>query len=186
MATNYWQGRRIRLRAMIPSDVSLFDAFDDDISRNVDAVYFPQSKQRFQNWFDAEIAKERNDDSFRWVAENLEDEPIGTIDTFDCNRRFGTFKYGLALVTQHQAKGYAREIIFLVLRYYFHELRYQKVTPHVYSFNQSSIKLHEKMGFKREGQLRNMVYSGGEFFDEIYYGMTSDEFDKLFTDHLSR
>ena len=43
-----------------------------------------------------------------------------------------------------------------------------------------SIKLHEKMGFKREGQLRNMVFSRGEFFDEIYYGMTRVEFDELF------
>jgi len=97
----------------MPSDVSLFDEFDDDLSRNVDAVYFPQSQQRFKNWFDSEMTKERNDNSFRWVAENSEGQPVGTIDTFECNQRFGTFKYGLALAPQHQAKGYAWEMISL-------------------------------------------------------------------------
>ncbi|QQE77294.1 GNAT family N-acetyltransferase [Alicyclobacillus sp. SO9] len=185
MTTNDWQGRIIRLRAMVPSDISLFETFDDDISRNVDVVYFPQSMQRLQNWFDEEMTKQRNDDSFRWVAENSEGQPVGTIDTFKCNRRFGTFKYGLAVSLQHQGKGYATEIILLVLRYYFHELRYQKVTPHVYSFNHPSLTLHEKLGFNREGQLRNMIYSHGKFFDEIYYGMTRDEFDRRFADETS-
>lgn len=184
--SSHWQGKKLRLRAMLPSDGPLFESFDDDISRQVDAVHFPQSQQRFQSWFDNELTRERDDNSFRWIAENLEGELVGTIDTFDCNRRFGTFKYGLALAPQHQAKGYAREMIFLVLRYYFHELRYQKVTPHVYSFNESSIKLHEGLGFKREGQLRNMVFSHGNFYDEIFYGMTRDEFDEMFADEMSR
>ena len=31
---------------------------------------------------------------------------------------------------------------------------------------------------------RDMVYSRGEFFDEIHYGMTRDEFDGLYADGL--
>jgi RimJ/RimL family protein N-acetyltransferase len=64
----------------------------------------------------------------------------------------------------------------LVLRYYFQELRYQKVTVRVYSFNDASIRLHEKLGFQLEGRLRRTVYTNGEYFDELIYGLTVEEF----------
>jgi RimJ/RimL family protein N-acetyltransferase len=76
--------------------------------------------------------------------------------------------------------GYASEMIIQVLKYYFMELGYQKVTPHVYSFNTSSIQLHEKLGFVKEGQLRSMVYTNGQYHDEIHYGMTKQEFIERF------
>jgi RimJ/RimL family protein N-acetyltransferase len=66
-----------------------------------------------------------------------------------------------------------------VLRYFFRELRYQKCTVLVYSFNQQSLRLHEKLGFRFEGRLRNMVYTNGSFYDEIYFGMTSSEYDTI-------
>lgn len=181
-----WEGPRIRLRAMVPEDFQLFESFeDDDIPRLVDRVHFPRTQEQRAAWFRGEMARERSDDGFRWVAETRDPEPVGTIDTFDCNPRFGTFKYGLAMAPPHQGRGYAAEMIFLVLRYYFHELRYQKVTPHVYSFNQRSLRLHETMGFVQEGRLRNMVYTRGEFHDEIYFGMTRGEFEHIFRDALA-
>ncbi|HEX5943871.1 MAG TPA: GNAT family protein, partial [Anaerolineales bacterium] len=66
-----------------------------------------------------------------------------------------------------------------VLRYYFRELRYQKVTIMIYSFNERSIRLHEKLGFKLEGRLRRMVYTNGTFYDELFFGMIIEEFDQI-------
>lgn len=74
----------------------------------------------------------------------------------------------------------------LFLRYYFMELGYQKVTANVYSFNESSLKLHERLGFIREGQLRNMIYCNGKYHDEIYLGMTKLEFEMKYQDFLLR
>ena len=39
---------------------------------------------------------------------------------------------------EHRRKGYAAEAIRLVLRYFFHERRYQKCNAEVYSFNEPS------------------------------------------------
>lgn len=36
------------------------------------------------------------------------------------------------------------------------------------------------MGFVVEERRRNTVYTGGKFYDEILYGLTRDEFIKLF------
>ncbi len=84
----------------------------------------------------------------------------GTINTHSCDPRHGTFGYGLAIAREHWRKGYASEAICLVLAYYFRELRYQKVTAHVYAFNEASIRLHEKLGFQLEGRLRRMIFTG--------------------------
>lgn len=66
----------------------------------------------------------------------------------------------------------------MVLKYYFEELRYQKVTVPVYGFNEASVALHERLGFVREGTLRRMVYTGGAYYDAHWYGLTKEEWEQ--------
>jgi len=65
------------------------------------------------------------------------------------------------------------------MRYYFQELRYQKVTVHIYSFAEPSVKLHESLGFQLEGRIRRAVFTNGQYFDELIYGLTKEEFAAL-------
>jgi RimJ/RimL family protein N-acetyltransferase len=175
MTLRYWEGERVTLRALKASDAALFRSFDDDVSRCLDGVHGPMSDAKFHSWFEQQ-QKARFDDSLRLIADDKEGVPVGTIDTFQCNRRHGTFKYGVAVAEEHRGLGYASEMIVMTIRYYFLELGYQKVTPHAFSFNEASIRLHEKLGFRLEGRLRSMMYTNGAFHDELHYGMTRDEF----------
>jgi len=45
-----------------------------------------------------------------------------------------------------------------------------------YAFNERSVKLHESPGFQHEGRPRRIIYTGGQFHDEIFMGMTREEF----------
>ncbi len=175
MSNHYWQGDLIQLRAIEDQDLTFFESLDDDVNRNMDMLHFPRTKQQIISWFEGQRQRMLGD-AFRLVAVNKDDVVVGTIDTFDCNRRHGTFKYGILISEAYRRLGYAQEMIRMVLLYYFYELGYQKVTPHIYSFNTASIKLHERMGFVKEGQLRNMLYTNGQHHDEIYYGMTKEEY----------
>jgi RimJ/RimL family protein N-acetyltransferase len=67
----------------------------------------------------------------------------------------------------------------LLLRFYFDELRYQKVNAGVYAFNEASLKLHAKLGMREEGRIRRAYFSGGEYHDELRFGMTAEEFREL-------
>lgn len=176
---NCWQGDKVRLRAMEPSDISLFESFDDEMLVNMEKLNFPRSKERVRKWFEKEMQARMNDE-FRFMAEDHDGNVIGTIETFQCHRRFRHFKYGLLVAKPYRGQGYASEMILLLLKYYFMELGYEKVTPHVYAFNEPSIALHDKLGFTREGRLRNMIYTNGQYHDEIYFGMTKDEFLQLY------
>jgi RimJ/RimL family protein N-acetyltransferase len=178
MHYNIWQGQRVRLRAIEPGDWEVFHANDADseAARLGYCIPLPRSAAASQTWAEGE-AKQAQSDNMRFAIETLDRELVGTINTTHCNPHTGTFGYGVAIFRPHWRKGYAREAILLVVRYYFHELRYQKVTTSVYDFNDASLALHQSLGFVQEGRLRRMGFTGGTYFDEIVVGMTREEFE---------
>jgi RimJ/RimL family protein N-acetyltransferase len=178
MTTNIWLGEKVRLRAMVPEDWRAFHKNDEDTesARLCYEIPFPRSEAGSMKWAESTAAATPRDDCYRFVIENLAGEVVGTINTFECNRRYGTFKYGLGIFRPHWRKGYASEAIRLLLRYYFEELHYQKVTVHVYDFNDASLQLHRKLGFQVEGRLRRMLYTGGHYHDEVLLGLIYEEF----------
>lgn len=176
--SNLWRGDKVRLRAVESGDWQTYHSSNDDTeaARHHSWIPFPRSAERMKKWAEELSLVDPKDDAFRWVIENDVGQVVGMINTLECDRRCGTFKYGLGIFREHRRKGYATEAIKLVLNYFFSELRYQKVTVHLYAFNESSIKLHEKLGFQHEGRLRRMIFTDGKYHDELLLGLTVEEF----------
>ena len=149
--SDYWQGERVLLRTVWPNDWERHFVMDRDteLSRGLDRVYFPQSPARVQNWARETSEKgENGTDEFQFeIALRETGESVGGMGTHHCDKRVGAFSYGLAVAPEHQRQGLGEEAIRLVLRYYFHELRYQKATIQIFAFNTPSVRLHEKLGF---------------------------------------
>ena len=174
-----WQGSLVRLRAVEPDDWAIFHAWDNDLefSRYTDEVLFPTSRERIKQWMADLAVTMPKDDEYRWMIEALDGEVVGTINSHTCKPRMGTFRYGIAIVREHRRKGYATEAIGLVLAYFFRELRYQKVNVEIYDFNEPSVRLHLRLGFREEGHLRRMYRTAGAYHDEVILGMTAEEFE---------
>jgi RimJ/RimL family protein N-acetyltransferase len=177
MAGSVWEGRLVRLRGVEPSDWEAFHEWDQDTetARASWRIWPPRSREGTRRFAANAALNGPEDDNYRYAVETLAGELVGTINTQRCDPHNGTFSYGVAIAAAQQRKGYASEAILLVLRYCFRELRYQKVTVNVYSFNEASIRLHERLGFTLEGRLRRMHYTNGQFYDELYFGMTAEE-----------
>ena len=178
---NIWQGERVRLRAVESSDWEAFHRNDED-SEEARLCYwipFPRSTDGSRKWVEESAHAAPVNDAFHWAIESSQGELVGSMNTMDTSSRNGTFSYGLAIFRPHWRKGYAAEAIRILLRYYFREMRYQKCTVRVYGFNEPSLKLHERLGFQVEGRLRRMIYTGGQFHDEIQLGITAEEFAAL-------
>lgn len=174
-----WQGKLIRLRAIEPGDWETYFAwnFDDGQTRPLYFIPPPQSREAVRRWTEQESTRPVTDDNIRFTIGRIEDDAVvGDVGVHDADPRVGTFSYGINIKREEQRKGYASEAVRLLLRYYFQERRYQKVTIKVYSFNEASMRLHESLCFQREGHLRRMVYTEGGFHDEVVYGMTVEEF----------
>lgn len=175
---NIFEGKRVRLRAGEPAEWGLFRDQDrqyPDAGRLLYEIHFPEPRYQAPAQPAGDI-KPQDGDNFAFTIETLGGDVAGAIHIHHCNLRCGTFMYGIAIFPEHQRKGYAFEAIWLALRYYFDERRYQKCTAEVYSFNEASARLHERLGFTLEGRLRRMVYTNGEFHDALFYGITDEEF----------
>lgn len=175
---NYWEGSLIRLRAVEPGDAEAHVRFNqsDDYGM-LDQLYPPASTARVESWAEAKAQEGFRDDAYSFQMEALDSgELVGGIATHNAIPRIGIVSYGLHVFAEHRGKGYASEAICLVLRYYFQERRYQKANVGVYAINEPSRRLHERLGFTLEGTIRRSVYTGGEYSDELRFGMTVEEF----------
>jgi RimJ/RimL family protein N-acetyltransferase len=183
MSYNFWEGEKVRIRAVEQKDAGTFfkwsSDYDHESDRCCDEIHFPGTYDAMVARVDSMSKREPNNDEFMWIIESKEGIAVGCINTFDCNKKVGIFKYGLGIVREHWGKGYAKDAIKIVLKYYFRELRYQKVTVYIYSFNERSMKLHESIGFQYEGRIRRSVFTNGNYYDEVLYGMTCEEFDDI-------
>lgn len=180
-----WAGQRIRLRAFTLADAAAYRAWDHDTdqARALWQIPWPRSLEGDERWAEQEAKRGADGDNIRLVIADADDQVIGDITTHDCDPRVGTFSYGISIVATHRGKGYATEALALLLRYMFRERRYQKATVSIYAFNTASIALHERLGFSREGQLRRMTFSRGEYHDQLIYGLLREEWGRSGISH---
>jgi RimJ/RimL family protein N-acetyltransferase len=178
MSESIWRGRLVRLRGVEPGDWGKHVEWDQDskLSRALAQLYFPRSVEGTRRWAEQAALQRADGDAYQFEIETLAGELVGSLATHDCDPRNGTFSYGVAVQADQQRRGYASEAIALALRYYFQELRYQKVTVRLYAFNEPSLRLHERLGFVSEGRLRRMIYTSGVHHDVCLYGMIAEEF----------
>lgn len=185
--TDIWRGRLVRLRGAEPSDWETHYNWDQESEtvRMLDHAQFPNSQARARRWAEETAARPLENDEFFFIIEALESgDEVGIINTHHCDPRVGSFSYGIGVIPERRRKGYASQAILLVARYYFQELRYQKLNVQVHDDNAASVALHERLGFTQEGRLRRNVYKAGRFHDMLCYGMTTEEFAARHPDWL--
>lgn len=77
---------------------------------------------------------------------------------------------------EYWSKGYGTKIMKQLLDWGFNGLNLNRLYLHVFSTNTRAINLYEKLGFKLEGQLREMLFQDGEYVDVLVYGMLRSEY----------
>lgn len=180
---NLWYGKRIQLKPIDENKLFQYlnskDYYDSTYQRLASKVCMPLSLNKLKEEIEKKAKEDNKNDSYYWMIEDYEGNVVGDINTYNCSLLNGTFIFGVSINSRYWKKGYASEAIKIVLQFFFHELRYQKVNSYIYSFNEGSKRLHEKLGFKEEGRLRNMIYTNGLYYDHICYGMTKKEYERI-------
>lgn len=82
---------------------------------------------------------------------------------------------GFTLATPYQRKGLAREAVSGVLDRLFRRQGLHKVTGECDARNVPSARLLERLGFRREGLLRQQTLIKGEWTDDLIYGLLAEE-----------
>ena len=179
----YWQGPRIRLRAMTREDLEVWLKEDTDtegIRHLAYGVELPKSPPAADE-FAARFANFKGtDERIMFTIETLDGEVVGGINIHTMDPKNGTFGVGERIYRAYRGNGYAAEAKEIVLRYAFNELRYQKYNVSCIDTNAAQIKALIRFGCKEEGRRRRMIYTAGRYFDEILFGMTREEFEEKY------
>jgi len=179
-ADYFWAGERVRLRGLTEKDAesAFANALDSPGRQALQlGIELPTSVEALR----AELAKRANCKDVNGVIvfaiETLDGRKVGGISLHSPSLKNGTFGFGVNVDRPHRGNGYASEAVRILLRYCFHERRFQKCNSACIETNDASIALHRKLGFVEEGRRRRQYYLGGRFCDDILFGLTREEFD---------
>lgn len=100
---------------------------------------------------------------------------IGTIGFQEWSSEHKKANVSYALFPEYWNKGYATEAVHEAISYGFNELQYNRIGAIVFTQNSGSIALLSKLGFKKEGTLREYLYQNGIPFDTYVYSLLRGE-----------
>lgn len=93
----------------------------------------------------------------------------------------GKAEIGFSLLSSHQGAGFMHEALREILRFGFHDMLLNRIFAAVVPENTSSVKLLEKLGFQREGHMKQSIFFNGHYHDEMILALLNPESDCLTT-----
>lgn len=109
------------------------------------------------------------------VRESLEGPLLGICVVFAVDRDAARAEIGYLLAPEVQGRGYMHEALQQVLAYLFRTLRLHRVEAEIDPRNAVSAHVLERLGFHREGLLRQRWRIQGELADSAVYGLLADD-----------
>jgi [ribosomal protein S5]-alanine N-acetyltransferase len=82
---------------------------------------------------------------------------------------------GFELSKEQWGKGIALEAVEAIIRYGYEHMNFQRIEALIEPPNRASQKLVEKLGFIREGLLRNYEFTNGKFDDLYMYSLLKQD-----------
>lgn len=76
-------------------------------------------------------------------------------------------------------QGFGTEAIILMLDHAFGILNLHRVELGVFEFNPRALHVYEKIGFKREGLIRDYLFYDHQYHNQVIMGILEDEFRTL-------
>jgi RimJ/RimL family protein N-acetyltransferase len=100
---------------------------------------------------------------------------LGQFNIFDLDRQHRKAQVGYWLAEKYNGKGYARKALNSLVEFGFNVLNLHRLEATTATTNASSIRLLERIGFKREGLLRECFRINDRFVDDYLYSLLSTD-----------
>jgi RimJ/RimL family protein N-acetyltransferase len=147
---------------------------DEEIWRLTSWAAEPMQRAAVERLFESREASSL-DDSFAIHREG-EEEPIGVISLTNISKANASADLSVIVGDpQDRDKGLGTEAIRVILRHAFEDSDLNRVGLSVFEFNEPAIHAYEKLGFKREGRLRQAIQRDGRFYDAILMSILASE-----------
>lgn len=176
----FWQGDKVRLRPVRADDAEAIFIGRLDSPSRADlqlGIELPTSLEALRSSLEKWVDCKESDGVILFGVETLSGEHVGGISLHSMDRKNGVFSFGVVIDAPHRTKGYAKDAVAVLLRYGFQERRFQKCNSAAVHTNSASLALHRSLGFTEEGRRSRRWFYGGQYHDDVLFGMTVEEFE---------
>ena len=168
----------IRLRALTITDLPLTLKWHNqtDIIEMYAGNPFPVNEEMERKWYEKILTS--NFPVTVFGIELIENNKlIGLTILRDINLINRSAETAIYIGDQNErSKGYSKEALKLTLNFAFNNLGLHRVFLSVREDNVAALGLYEKLGFIREGILRDSIYKNGKYLSLIIMSILEEEF----------
>lgn len=161
------------VRPMEPRDLEMVLGWRNDESvRRFMYTQHEITLEEHSQWFErARVAPDRH-----LLIFESEGVPLGFIN-FNVSHDAPIADWGFYIAPE-APRGTGSALGKTALNHGFDSINLHKVCGQALGFNTGSIRFHEKLGFTREGVLRQQHFDGNTYHDIICFGLMHDEWHK--------
>lgn len=172
----FLEGEKVYLRPFEEEDLDLFYStlWDPTVRRltGTKEVFTKAIVKKYLN----DIALDRNRIDLV-ICSQESDEMVGELSLTNIDYQNRNAHFRIALSTEsNTGKGHGSEAIQLMMDYGFRNLNLHRIELEVFPFNERAIHVYQKLGFRKEGVRRNMLFYDGTYHDAIIMGILENEY----------
>jgi [ribosomal protein S5]-alanine N-acetyltransferase len=171
------QTPRLTIRPLSESDVAeVFAVFSDPIVMRYWDGALMKSLDDAMRYIDHIHHGFRRREVFQWgIADSATHAVLGTCTLTQVSTIHQRAEIGFALRQERWGQGLGSEAVARMIAFAFETLHFHRLEADVDPRNERSIRLLDRLGFTREGQLRERYFMNGERQDAIVMGLLHRE-----------
>lgn len=170
---------RLHMRDFIQTDFYFFKDLEQSFYTNLYERDQIPSDDELSTIFNNILELKRNDDRQKWsfiIIDNQSLSPIGRIVLWEVDSSIREWEIGWYIQKAFQHQGYATEAAHKMLEFAFNTLKAHRVQALCHHMNIASVKVMEKLGMKKEGELRAIRMIHQNWVDMFIYSLLEEEY----------
>lgn len=177
----FMRGEQVYLRPLERSDLNatyLSWLNDPEVTRYLETGAFPTTMQDLEKFY-AGVTGSSSEVIFA-IIEAKSDRHIGNVKLGPINWVHRRTMFGIMIGDKNfWGKRVGEETTRLMVEYAFFRLNLHRVGLVVFEEHRSAVRCYERVGFKKEGCLRESMFQDGRYKNHIWMGLMRSEYKPL-------
>jgi RimJ/RimL family protein N-acetyltransferase len=169
------ESERLKIRPIVQQDKEAIFAYRSDKVANQFQGFIPETMEEVETFINKN--PEQWNVTGTWFQLVLEEKSTGNI-IGDIGVHFKDdqqVELGITLNKNFQGKGFATEGMQTVIDHLFLKIKKHRIVTSIDPDNLSSIKLVERLNFRKEAHFKKSIFWKGRWVDDIVYALLAEE-----------
>ncbi|QNL20710.1 GNAT family N-acetyltransferase [Hyphobacterium sp. CCMP332] len=170
--------KRLKIRTVVPGDAEALYKYKSsaDITQYQGKTY--NSLQEVHSLIDSNPQKINIENTWYQLVliHKLNDTIIGDLGLHFIGSENMQMELGISLASEYQNQGFATESIKAIVKYAFENLNKHRIYASVDPENSPSMRLFERLKFRKEAHFIRSYYQNGIWKDDVIFALLKSEY----------